>query len=32
VNGQGAGTTIIKDQIAIYDEGGTMRLLDGRLW
>jgi hypothetical protein len=32
VNGQGAGTTIIKDQIAIYDEGGTMRILDGRLW
>lgn len=30
--GVGAGTEIQGDQIRIYDEGGNLRQLDGRLW
>jgi hypothetical protein len=32
VNGQGAGTVIRKDQTIVYDEGGNIREISGRLW
>jgi hypothetical protein len=32
VGGQGAGTVIRGDQIIIYDEGGNIREISGRLW